>query len=446
MGPSCRAERGAYFTHMTRYTTTSLLAFLMLAACGDEEAPTDPVGATVLRSEMARITSPDVPATDIDAVAEGNRAFAFDLYSELRDEDGNLFMSPYSISVALAMTYAGAEGNTETQMRDVMHFIDEARLHPALNATDLALMSRGDEASGSDDGPFRLNVVNATWGQTGYTFLPSYLDVLGENYGAPMYLLDFSSDPEGSRMVINDWVEERTENRIQELIPMGVITPITTLVLTNAIYFNAAWNQPFEESNTDDGAFTRLDGNTVTVPMMFQDEEHRYAEGEGYRVVELAYDEPDLAMVLVLPDEGRFDEIEAGLNETTYQTIMSELSDYRVAVTMPKFEYESAFGLNDALMALGMTDAFSGAADFSGMDGTHTLFIQSVLHKAFIAVNEAGTEAAAATAVVVGRVSAPEPAEIALDRPFLYFIVDRPTGELLFLGRVLESVCLTGNG
>jgi serpin B len=220
---------------------------------------------------------------------------------------------------------------------------------------------------------------------------------------------------------------------------MRVITPATTLVLTNAIYFNAAWNAPFEEMNTHGGDFTRLDGSTVRVPMMFQDEEHRYGEGEGYRAVELAYDEPDLAMVLVLPDEGRFDEIEAGLNETAYQEIVGGLTDHAVAVTMPKFEYESAFGLNDALIALGMTDAFSGGvADFSGMDGTRSLYIQAVLHKAFIAVSEAGTEAAAATAVVVGRVSIPERAEITLDRPFLYFIVDRPTGELLFLGRVLD--------
>jgi serpin B len=283
-----------------------------------------------------------------------------------------------------------------------------------------------------------LNIVNATWGQDGYAFLPSYLDVLGENYGAPMYLLDFAGDPEGSRGVINGWVEERTENRIEELIPMGIITPITTLVLTNAIYFNAAWNAPFEPSDTSDGAFTRLDGSTVTVPMMSQDEEHRYGEGDGYQAVELAYDEPNLAMVLVLPSEGRFDEVEANLSEETYQAITSSLSEHAVALTMPKFEYESAFGLNEALMALGMTDAFSGAADFSGMDGTRSLFIQAVLHKAFVSVNEAGTEAAAATAVVVGRVSIPEPAEITLDRPFLYFIVDRPTGEILFLGRVLD--------
>jgi len=411
-----------------------------LVACGDSHGGSeDPTGAEVIRSSKARITTPEASPADLDEVGTGNRAFAFDLYSELHAEEGNLFMSPYSISTALAMTYAGAEGDTEAQMRDVLHFIDEARLHPAMNAIDLALESRGEGARGSDAGPFRLNVVNATWGQTGYPFLPSYIDVLGLHYGAAMYLLDFARDPEGSRAVINGWVEEQTEDRIRELIPMGLITPITTLVLTNAIYFNAAWNQPFEVADTNDLPFTRLDGSTVTVPMMFQNKEHLYGEGDGWRAVELEYDAPELSMVLVLPDAERFGEVESSLSETFYQAVMTSLSGHGVAVTLPKFEYESAFGLNDALIALGMVDAFNGGvADFSGMDGSRSLFIQAVLHKAFVNVNEAGTEAAAATAVIVGRVSIPEPAEITLDRPFLYFIVDRPTGEILFLGRVLD--------
>lgn len=376
---------------------------------------------------------------DIEEVGAGNRAFAFDLYRELRTEDGNLFLSPHSISTALAMTYAGAEGDTETQMRDALHFVDETRLHPTMNAIDLALGDRGQAARGSDEGPFRLNVINATWGQRGYPFLPSYLDVLGEHYGAAMYLLDFGNDPEGSRAIINGWVEDQTEDRIRELIPMGLITPITTLVLTNAIYFNAAWNQPFEVSDTRDGDFHRLDASVVSVPMMFQDEEHRYGEGDGFRAVELEYDAPELSMVLVLPDDGRFEEIDASIDDAMYTSIMGSLSQHRVEVTLPKFSYESALRLNGPLKALGMTDAFDGGlADFSGMDGTRSLFIQAVLHQAFVDVNEAGTEAAAATAVIIGRVSIPELAEITFDRPFLYFIVDKPTGELLFLGRVVD--------
>ena len=191
-----------------------------------------PAGAEVVRSSKQRVTAPGAGPDDIAEVSAGDRAFAFDLYGELRTEEGNLFLSPYSISSALAMTYAGAQSDTEAQMRDVLHFVDEERLHPARNAIDLALESRGETARGSDDGPFRLNVVNATWGQVGYSFLPGFLDLLGEQYGAAMYLLDFMSDPDGSREVINRWVLDQTEQRIPELIPMGVITPITTLVLT----------------------------------------------------------------------------------------------------------------------------------------------------------------------------------------------------------------------
>ena len=421
------------------------LAVVLCAHAGcSESSPPPTEDFEVVRSSKDRISAPAATSADVDEASAGNRAFAFDLYGQLRGRDGNLFLSPYSVSVALAMTYAGAEGRTEEQMRDALHFIDEVRLHPAMNATDLALVSRGERATSADGGPFRLAVTNAIWGQVGYPFTTAYVDVLGEHYGAALFALDFAGDPEGSRSTINRWVGERTEDRIPELLPMGVITPITTLVLTNAIYFNAAWNQPFEESDTSDGSFERLDGSTVTARMMSQDVEHRYAEGDGFRAVELEYDAAELAMVLVLPDEGRFDEIEASMGEAsagelTYQSVMNALTDHRVAVTVPKFSYRTAVGLNDALVALGMTDAFQGGvADFSGIDGSRDLFIQAVLHEAFVAVNEAGTEAAAATAVVVGRVSIPEPAEITLDRPFLYFIVDRPTGTVLFLGRILD--------
>jgi len=427
---------------MTTHRWVPLLALsfgLVCAGCGSSGGTSDPVGAEVVRSAKARITTPDAPSADVAAVGESNRAFAFELYHQLRTEDGNLFLSPYSVSVALAMTYAGARGDTAAQMRDVLHFIDEARLHPAMNAVDLALASRGDDAHGSDDGPFRLDVVNATWGQTGYPFQPAYVDVLGEQYGAAMYLLDFMNGPEGARALINAWVEDRTEQRIRDLIPMGAITSLTRLVLTNAVYFNAAWNEPFDPSDTHDGAFTRLDGTTATAPMMSQHELHPYGEGDGYAAVELEYDAPELSMVLVLPDAGRFDEIEAAFDESTYAELEATLREHSVELTMPTFEYEVSFSLKDTLVALGMIAAFEpGTADFSGMDGSHDLYIQAVLHKAFIRVDEAGTEAAAATAVISGATGIPDPAAITLDRPFLYFIIDHPTGQILFLGRVLD--------
>jgi len=224
-----------------------------------------------------------------------------------------------------------------------------------------------------------------------------------------------------------------------ETAPRGQITTATTLVLTNAVYFNAAWQRPFEPSGTHDGTFTRLDGTSVTVPMMFQNVPHSYGEGDGFQEVELRYEAPELSMLVVLPDAGRFDEIEVSLSASRYAEYESALTEHTVTVTLPKFEYESPFSLNDWLIALGMTDAFEPVtADFSGMDGTRDLYISAVLHKAFIHVNELGTEAAAATAVIVDRVSVPEPAEITVDRPFLFFIVDHPTGEVLFIGRVLD--------
>ena len=433
-------SRGAYFLGMRiRPLATSVLFSVGLVACGgDGGTPTTPPGAGVARSSLARQTTPDVPPEDRAAFASNNRDFALALYDRLRAEDGNAFLSPYSISTALAMTFAGAEGETERQMRTALRFeLPEERLHPAFNWTALELDGRGEGARGSDDGAFRLQVVNSTWAQDGYPFLDTYLDTLALHYGSAVYLLDFEHDPDGAREVINQWVEDQTENRIEDLIPPGVITPITTLVLTNAIYFNAAWNVPFKEEMTADGTFHRLDGTTSTVPLMHQTAEHRYAEGDGWQAVELRYDAEELAMIFVLPADERFDEIEAAL-PSSYDAIAAALTEHITTVTLPRFEFRAEYALREPLEALGMIDAFTGDADFSAMDGTRSLFIQAVIHQAFVSVNEAGTEAAAATAVVVGRTSAPEPATIALDRPFLFFIVDHPTGEILFLGRVTD--------
>jgi serpin B len=415
-----------------------LLAVLApLAACGDTAEP-HPLGVDVAVSALERELAPDVSGEDRSALAAGNRAFAFDLFDDLREAPGNLFVSPYSISVALAMTYAGAEGETERQMREVLHYtLAESRLHPAFNRADLDLASRGEEAAGSDDGPFRLRISNSYWAQDDFQFLDTYLDTLAVNYGAVAYQLDFRGDPESARMTINDWVDRQTEGRIDELVPAGAITPITRLVLTNAIYFNAAWDVPFEEADTADGSFQRLDGSTVTAPFMNQVERHRYAEGDGWQAVELRYDAPELAMVLVLPEAGRFEEIEAALGDS-FEAIEDALVTHQTTLSMPRFSFSSDFALGESLMRLGMVDAFSGAADFSGMNGARNLFIQAVLHEAFIAVNEAGTEAAAATAVIVGEVSAPPLATITFDHPFLFFIVDHPTGQILFMGRVLD--------
>ena len=411
------------------------VVLLGVAACAQ------PAAGELVRSEKQRVTSPDVSEADLATLVDGNSVFALELYQQLGQEDGNLFYSPYSISLALAMTYAGARGETGQQMADTLHFIlSQDRLHPALNSLDLELSQRGEGAKGKDGEGFRLNIVNAIWGQKDYHFLPAFLDLLAENYGAGLRTLDFANAPEESRITINNWVSDQTENRIEDLIPRGLIDALTRLVLTNAIYFNAAWQHPFNEDVTEDGPFYLLDGGQVTVPMMRQTESFGYAQGDGYQVVELPYDGRELSMVILLPQPGRFERFEGSLDAQWVNAIVEELEPGRVALTMPRFEFESAFSLNEILAAMGMPVAFSGGADFSGMTGNTDLFISDVVHKAFVSVDEAGTEAAAATAVVMKLTAAPgtSPVQVTVDRPFVFLIRDIETGTILFVGRIVD--------
>jgi len=399
-----------------------------------------PAVAEVLKSDKERITSPDVSTSEQALLVEGNSAFAFELYQALKGEEGNLFYSPYSISLALAMTYAGAHGETAEQMADTLQFLlDQDKLHPAFNWLDAELAKRGEGAEGKDGEGFRLNIVNAIWGQKDYEFLSAFLDILAENYGAGLRILDFITETEQSRLTINDWVSDQTEGRIEDLIPQGAIDEWTRLVLTNAIYFNAAWEYPFDEDITADGLFYLLDGGQITVPMMRQMESFGYTEGEGYQAIELLYDGGELSMVILLPEAGEFEVFEEGVQAQQVSDIISDLQPTEVALTMPKFEFDSEFSLKDTLAGMGMPIAFSSAADFSGMTGNPELFISDVVHKAFVAVDEAGTEAAAATAVIMKLTAVPEPpVEVTIDRPFIFLIRDIETGAILFVGRVLN--------
>jgi serpin B len=414
-----------------------IMAILLLAlsAC----APA--ASGAVLQSELERDTEPAVGQDALSTLAEGNSEFAFNLYRALKDEDGNLFYSPYSISLALAMTYAGARGETEQQMADTLQFfLEQDDLHSAFNALDLELARRGEGAQGKDGEGFRLNIVNAIWGQQDYEFLDEFLDTLAENYGAGLRLLDYIKAPEEARITINDWVSEQTEGRIEDLIPPGAIDSLTRLVLTNAIYFNAAWQYPFDENATIDGVFNLLDGSEVTVPMMRQAEQFAYTEGDGYQAVELPYDGGELSMVILLPAAGEFAGFENSLDAELAAAIIDELAGRQVTLTLPKFEFESEFELAPTLAALGMPVAFSGNADFSGIDGTTDLFISNVIHKSFVSLDEAGTEAAAATAVIMKLTSAPPdgPVEFNVDRPFIFLIRDIETDTILFIGRVVD--------
>ena len=417
-------------------------------AAADPTPEPTPEVVRVSRSTEERDTAPEASEFDVAALVAGNSAFAFDLYRVLSDSDGNLFFSPHSISLALAMAYSGARGETESQMADTLRFdLPQDRLHPAFNALDLMLEPAETDVGGED---FRLNVANSVWGQEGYGFLPDFIDGLAVNYGEEVRPVDFRRDPEDARVRINDWVADETEERIKDLIPQGAIDDLTRLVLANAIYFNAAWRTAFSEQATTDRPFHLLDGTEREVPMMRQQSNLLYAAGDGFQAVELPYEGDEVAMTILVPDSGRFEGFQDSLDGPSVQGIVDSLESERVILSMPRFEMESSFSLTDALQAMGMTDAFDDqSADFSGMDGRLCrargdicLLISDVLHKAFVSVDEEGTEAAAATAVIIGITRAvevePEPIELVIDRPFLFVIRHQETGALLFVGRVLD--------
>ena len=404
----------------------------------------------LVRSDKSRDDSPDATDDELARLADGNSAFAFDLYRTLAEEDGNLFCSPYSISVALAMTYAGARGETERQFADTLHFLlPQDRLHPAFNALSAQLTPKGDTEAG-DDEEFRLNVVNAVWGQHDYEFLNPFLDTLAENYGAGVRPMDFVGFPEESRVRINDWVADQTEDKIKDLIPARALGSSTRMVLTNAIYFNAAWVYPFAEHMTSAGPFHLLDGSEIDIPMMKVGaaEKFGYADGDGYQAVELPYAGRDASMIILLPDAGQFRVFEESMDAELVAGILGDIEPEYVELTMPKFEFESEFKLSDALSKMGMANAFSRRSDLSGMDGrscyagdTPCLLIEEVYHKGFVSIDEEGTEAAAASAVVVIlEMAGPVSKQVVINRPFVFLIRDRATDSILFMGRVENPV------
>lgn len=373
---------------------------------------------------------------DLEELSRGNRAFALDIYHALSGGEDNIFFSPFSISAALAMTSAGARGQTEEEMRQTLHFtLPGDTLHAAFGS----LLRRLNPAS-DDGGEFALHTANALWGQSGYEFLPGFLALVSEYYRGGISMLDFGGEPGRSRSTINDWVAEQTEEKITDLLPPGSITTATRLVLTNAIYFNARWLFPFDPEATIRRPFTLLDGEQLEVPSMSITETFRMMNGDGYGAVELPYRGTEANMLLIVPDEGRFREIEERLDPEFIRRADSAMRHENLRLTLPKFTTTSRFSLEDVLASMGMTSAFGPAADFSGMDGTRWLYISRVIHQAFVSVDEYGTEAAAATAVVMEKMNGGAPVEFSVNRPFMYMIRDGATGTMLFMGRMLNPM------
>jgi serpin B len=419
-------------SHLLGFLVLASLVLSSLAGC----AP-GPAGVTVAQSALPREPSPSIPEGDLPALVEGDTGFGLALYQVLRQEEGNLFYSPFSISLALAMAYAGARGQTEQEMAQALRFtLPQDRLHPAFNALLLDLDRRAEEA---DDEAFQMSIANSIWGQQDYAFLQEYLDVLARNYGAGMRLVDFMNAPEEARVAINDWVSEETEERIQDLIPEGVIDTLTRLVLANAIYFKASWSEQFEEGDTRPQDFHLLDGSAVSVPMMHQSATFRYGESQGVQAVELPYVGDEVAMLILMPQSGGFETFESSLTPEVLQSLIASMEPRQLTLGMPKYEIRSRFALVPALAELGISTAFGSEADFSGIDGTRELYISDVVHQAFVSVDEAGTEAAAATAVFFGLTAMPmAPFELTLDRPFVFLLRDVQTGAILFAGRLVN--------
>ncbi len=419
-----------------------LLVMISLAGCdGSDQASGGMMSSDgVLQSDKERVLIPQTETGDIETLAADNTAFALDLYRQLHNQEENLFYSPYSISVALAMTYAGAAGQTGTEMAETMHFsLDQARLHPAMNALDLALVRSTDTETQKDDSKFQLNLVNSLWGQQGYNFRSEFLDILAENYGAGLRTEDFSANPEKSRKNINDWVSDETMKKIQDLVPQGVINSLTRLVLVNAIYFDGSWVLPFKESDTVEEDFYPLAGGTEKAEMMHQKGSFLYAAGDNFQAVTLPYQDSSLSMLILLPARGGLEQFEESFTPELLSEIIGNMGTNQIDLRLPRFHLEHDLMLAKTLADMGMPRAFSMDADFSGMDGTKDLYLQDVVHKAFVDVDEAGTEAAAATAAIVGLKSLPpqqDAVEMRVDRPFVFMIRDSTTGTVLFMGRV----------
>lgn len=426
------------------------LVVALAAACGSTaESTTTAVSpdtsVTTVPFQAGQLISADVPRAatsvsdaDIAAVARADAALGLDLL-RVTAGDENLMLSPYSIATALSMLYPGARGTTAEEIAAVLHLeVPDDTLHAVRNAIEQMLSAEPAPAGPDDERePFTIRPANSAWGQGGYPFLDDYLEVLASEYGAGLRLLDFVNDPQEATDTINTWVEDATEDRIKDLIPDGAIDETTRLVLVNAIWFYANWADQFDPDLTTDDPFTLVTGEEVAVPMMHESVLTGYTSNDLFEAVRLPY-AGDASMVIALPKNGTLADLIESLNAADLDISWSE---YEVDVSVPSFEFDSTIGLKEALQELGMVQAFdSTAADLTGITAARELFLSDAFHKTFVAVDENGTEAAAATALIAGLTAAPlgEPVTFTADQPFLFWIEQTGTGEMLFLGQVTD--------
>ena len=395
-----------------------IIILVMISGCAGQQLMLDDSGASQEK---------------VNAVVNANNQFALELYSKLNEENAgkNIFFSPYSISVALAMTYEGARGQTAEEMQSVLHFpADPEVRRPAFARIYNQINKRGKK--------YKLSTANALWAQKDYPFLDEYFNTVEKYYGGKVTNLDFVGDPENSRITINKWVEAQTNNKIKDLIPEGVIDAATRLVLTNAIYFKGTWFKQFDKKNTVERDFKISPTNSVKVQMMHLDDKKakfNYTETKDLKILELPYSGGDLSMLILLPKDS-IEQLESELTIENLNNWTARLKEEEVSIYLPRFKFETKYFMAKTLREMGMSSAF-GNADFSGMTGRRDLYISNVIHQAFVEVNEEGTEAAAATAVVMKEVAIMKKLFNA-DHPFIFIIREKETGNILFLGRVSD--------
>lgn len=410
---------------MNKYLIIAIIlvvaAALVVFLSGDNEQPVPILDDTESTSEK------------VSTVIEANNQFALDLYSKYRAKEGNIFFSPYSISTALAMTYEGAKGQTAEEMQSVFYFPEDNDARRSSYANLYNEINKKDKK-------YKLQTANALWAQQDYQFLDEYFNTVEKYYGGKVTNLDFVAETEKSRQIINTWVEDQTNDKIKDLIPSGAIDAMTRLVLTNAIYFKGNWALQFDEDNTREADFKISPSETVKAQMMSligEKAKFNHAETEDLQILEMPYEGEDLSMLVLLPKEDNLDQVEQTISVAQLNEWREMLQEGKINVYLPKFKFETKYFMAQDLKGMGMPLAFSDTADFSGMTGKRDLFISQVIHQAFVEVNEEGTEAAAATAVIVALTAINEdPKEFRADHPFIFIIQQKDTGNILFMGRV----------